>query len=771
MKIIRLSLLIFTLQPFILWANSVPQKPVYLDSSQPVQKRVENLMSLMTLEEKIAQMCQYVGLEHMRDAEKNITEEELLNGHARGFYKDLHSSGVERMVTRGEIGSFLHVLTPEEANHLQKLAEQSRLKIPLLIGIDAIHGNGLVSGSTIYPSPIGMASTFAPELIEKASRQTAIEMRATGSHWAFTPNIEIAGDARWGRVGETFGEDPYLVARMGVASIKGLQTDNLSGTDKVLACAKHLVAGGVPNNGTNAGPVELSESKLRNIYLPPFKAAIQEAAPFTLMPAHNELNGMPCHANKWLMNDIMRNEYGFNGFIVSDWMDMEAISTRHRIAQTPTEAFFLSVDAGVDMHMHGPAFSEAILRLIKEGKLTEDRVNKACAKILDAKFRLGLFENRYIKVADIKEKVFTSEHQQTALEIARRSIVLLKNENVLPIHSQKVKKILVTGPNADNQSIMGDWVFEQPRDHVSTILQGIKEEAPDTQVNYVDVGWNLRSLDDQKIEEAVKTAGESDLAIVVVGEDSFRQHWKEKTCGENRDRMDITLWGKQDFLVESIQKTGVPTIVILVNGRPLATEWIAKNIPAIIETWEPGSMGGKAVAEILFGKVNPSGKLPITIPRHVGQISTVYNHKPSQYLHPYIDGDKTPLYSFGYGLSYTSFKYDNLKISKAEYQADEKITVSVNVKNTGDREGEEIVQLYVRDDYSNTTRPVKELKRFLRIRLDKGESRSVTFNLNKDDLSYYNHKAEYVLEPGTFTVMVGGSSLDNDLLKTKFDIK
>lgn len=770
MKIKALFILLLAFQPLVIRADGTPKKPLYLDPSQPVRQRVENLMSLMTLEEKIAQMCQYVGLEHMREAEKNITEDELLNGHARGFYKGLHSSGVERMVTRGEIGSFLHVLTLEEANHLQKLAEQSRLKIPLLIGIDAIHGNGLVSGSTIYPSPIGMASTFAPELIEKASRQTAVEMRATGSHWAFTPNIEIACDARWGRVGETFGEDPYLVSRMGVASIKGLQTDDFTGLNKVLACAKHLVAGGVPNNGTNAAPVELSEGKLRNIYLPPFKAAIEEANPFTMMPAHNELNGMPCHANKWLMNDIMRNEYGFKGFVVSDWMDMEAISTRHRIAETATDAFFLSVDAGVDMHMHGPVFSNAILTLIKEGKLTEERVNKACYKIIEAKFRLGLFENRYVK-ADVKNSVFTEEHKQTALDIARRSIVLLKNENLLPIDTQRFRKILVTGPNANNQSIMGDWVFKQPEENVSTLLEGIKEEAPHTQINFVDVGWNLRSLDEGKITEAIQTAKSSDLAIVVVGEDSFREHWKEKTCGENRDRMDIILWGRQSHLVESIQKTGVPTIVVLVNGRPLATEWIAENIPAIIEAWEPGSMGGKAVAEILFGKVNPSGKLPITIPRHVGQISTVYNHKPSQFLHPFIDGDKTPLYSFGYGLSYTSFKYSHLKVDKADYNPDENVVITVDVSNIGTVDGEEVVQLYLRDDFSCAARPVKELKRFQRIHLKKGENRTLSFTLNKDDLSYYNHKAEYVLESGSFSVMVGGSSLDKDLLKAKFNIR
>lgn len=769
---IKITLLLFALcMPWSLIAKH-NNKQLYLDASQSIEKRVDNLMSQMTLEDKIAQMCQYVGLEHMRDAEKNITEEELLNGHARGFYKGLHSSGVERMVENGKIGSFLHVLTIEEANHLQRLAEKSRLKIPLLIGIDAIHGNGLVRGTTIYPSPITMASTFAPDLIEESSRQTALEMRVTGSHWAFTPNIEIARDARWGRVGETFGEDPYLVSRMGIASVKGLQTDDFTGTDKVIACVKHLLGGGVANNGTNAAPVELSEGEIRNIYLKPFKDAIDEAKPFTLMPAHNELNGIPCHGNKWLMTDVIRNEYNFDGFIVSDWMDMEAISRRHRLAEDDKGAFLLSVDAGVDMHMHGPNFAEDVLTLVEEGKLSMERIELACRKILEAKFRLGLFENRYVTEEDAAKIVFSKEHQETALEIARRGIVLLKNErNILPLKSKEYKNILVTGPNANNQSIMGDWVFDQPTENVYTILKGLREEASESNVNFIDVGWNLRSLDKQKIEEAIQLAKKSDLAIIVVGEDSFREHWKEKTCGENRDRMDITLWGEQNYLIDEIHKTGVPTIVVLVNGRPLAIPWIVENIPTVIEAWEPGSMGGKALAEILFGKINPSGKLPITIPRHVGQITTIYNHKPSQYLHTFIDGAKTPLYSFGYGLSYTTFEYSDLKLSKSVINPDEEVEVTITVRNTGNMPGEEVVQLYIRDDYSLTTRPVKELKRFERIMLDRGQHSTLHFKLNKNDFSYYNADSTYLLEPGTFTIKVGSSSMDKDLKKIKLTIK
>ncbi|RZK88579.1 MAG: glycoside hydrolase family 3 protein, partial [Pedobacter sp.] len=424
------------------------KKPLYLDPKQPTKSRVKDLMDRMTLEMKIAQMCQYVGLEHMREAEKNISEQELLNGHARGFYKGLHSEGVERIVKQGVIGSFLHVLDVKEANHLQKLAEQSPLKIPLLLGIDAIHGNGLMSGSTIYPSPITMASTFAPSLIEQSFRQTALEMRAVGMHWAFSPNIEVARDPRWGRVGESFGEDPFLVTQMGIASVRGLQMNIIDRDKSVLACIKHLTGGGIGNNGTNASPVEIGEGELRNVFLAPFKATIEKTKPYSLMPAHNEINGVPCHANKWLMTDIVRNEYGFEGFIVSDWMDMESLSNKHKMTPTVKDAFQVSVDAGVDMHMHGPIFLDNIKELIAEGRLTEVRINAACEKILEAKFILGLFENRYVDEKKISKTVFIKEHQQTALEIARKGVVLLKNrKQILPISSQKYNNILVVGPN------------------------------------------------------------------------------------------------------------------------------------------------------------------------------------------------------------------------------------------------------------------------------------------------------------------------------------
>ena len=743
----------------------------YLDPKLPVKARVKSLMALMSLDMKIAQMCQYVGLDHMREAEKNISEDELLNGHARGFYKGLHSSGVERMVQQGVIGSFLHVLDIDEANHLQKLAEQSPLKIPLLIGIDAIHGNGLVSGSTIYPSPITMASTFAPDIIEKSFRQTALEMRATGMHWAFSPNIEIARDPRWGRVGESFGEDPHLVTKMGIAAVRGLQMEKFDKDKSVLACIKHLTGGGIGNNGTNASPVEIGEGELRNVLLAPFKATIEQTNPYSLMPAHNEINGIPCHGNKWLMTDIIRNEYGFEGFIVSDWMDMEALSNKHKLAPTVKDAFQISVDAGVDMHMHGPVFLESIKALIAEKKLSEERINEACEKILEMKFLLGLFENRYVEKKDLPKKVFTKEHQQTALDIARKGIVLLKNkDDILPLAAGKYKNILVSGPNADNQSIMGDWVFEQPRANYKTVLDGVKSLSAGAKVNYVDVGWNLRAMNTDSIAKAVKIAADMDLIILALGEDSFRQHWKEKTAGENRDRMDITLWGKQQYLVEELKKTGKPVVVILISGRPLATPWLEEHVDAILEAWEPGSFAGQAIAEILYGKVNPSGKLPMTIPRHVGQIPIYYYQKPSQYSHPFIDGSKEALYDFGYGLSYTSFKYGDLHCSES-IKYGEPLSISVTVENTGDVAGEEVVQLYVRDDYSLTTRPVKLLAGFQRVNLQKGEKRTLNFTLNKENFGFYDSRGKYVFEPGSFTIMAGGSSVSKDQIFKKVNVE
>lgn len=749
---------------------AMAQKPLYKDAGQPVEKRVTDLMQRMTLEEKVAQMCQYVGPEHIRETQKRFKGKKVAkNDDAYGFYPNLSINDLYKLTEEGKVGSFLHVVTAEEANQLQELAMKSRLQIPLIIGIDAIHGNALVSGTTVYPTPIGQASSFDTELVERLSRESALEVRATGAHWTFTPNIDVARDARWGRTGETFGEDPYLVTRMGVATIKGYQGENCSGTDVALACGKHLIAGSEPSNGTNAAPMDISERTLREVYLPPYKAAVKEAKVFTLMAAHNELNGVPCHADKWMMTDIMRNEYGFNGFIVSDWMDVERIHDLHRVAPNLKEAYRETVDAGLDMHMHGPGFMEGVIELVKEGKLTEAQVDRACRAILEAKFRLGLFENPFVDLKKTQKTLFCKEHKTTALEAAEKSIVLLKNEGLLPLDFSKYKNILVTGPNADNHTVLGDWTLQQPDENVITILDGICQAAGKEKVTYYNYGDDVRQNSPEKVKEASELAKKADLAIVVVGENPLR-YQKTKTCGENIDRMSLDLLGTQELLVKEIHKTGVPTIVVLVGGRPLSVNWIAQNVPALVQAWEPGSFAGTAVANILMGKVNPSAKLPISIPRHAGQIQMIYNHKPSQYFHKYKDGPSTPLYAFGYGLSYTQFEITAPQTNKKQLKDTESVTVKVQVKNVGEREGTEVVQLYIRDLYSSATRPVKELKDFVRVALKPGESKMVEFVVTPEKLAYFNRDMKYGVEKGKFEIMVGSSSLDKDLKKTVIEV-
>ena len=739
--------------------------PKYLNPILSIEKRVADLMQRMTLEDKVSQMNQFVGLEHMRSGNPN---DDKANNDAQGFYKDLSINDVTNLTIEGKIGSFLHVLTAKEANYLQELALKSPLKIPLLIGIDAIHGNALVSGTTVYPSPIGLASTWDDSFLYSVGKQTAKEMRATGSHWAFTPNIDILRDPRWGRVGETLGEDPFMVGNMGASMINGFQQDDFTGTQKVIACAKHLIGGGESINGLNAAPADISLRTLREVHLPPYKKAI-DAGVYSIMAAHNELNGVPCHMNKWLMTDVLRDEFGFNGFYVSDWLDIERINTLHHTAKDMKEASYLSVDAGMDMHMHGPKFTEAIIASVEEGKLSIDRVNDACRKILTAKFKLGLFENRFVDLEKKEELIFTEEHKATALESARKGIVLLKNNGILPLQESSSKKnIFVTGPNANNQSILGDWHAVQPSENVTTIYEGIKAlgETKGYSVDYFNSGENIRKIKDSKIKEAAEKAKKADFAIVVVGDNSMRYKWKDKTAGENMARASLNLFGKQLDLIKEIKKTGTPVVVVLVNGKPISEPWLQNNIPAILESWEPGNLGGQAVAEILFGDVNPSGRLPLTVPRSVGQLRMIYNHKPSAYFHKYADEKKTPLYPFGYGLSYTNYKYSTPLLSDNTLTKENTILVTTEIKNTGEVDGEEVAQLYIRDNVSSVTRPVKELKGYQRVFLKAGETKTVEFTLGAESFAFYDINMNYVVEPGTFTIMTGSSSNNKDLKKT-----
>ncbi|WOH39438.1 glycoside hydrolase family 3 N-terminal domain-containing protein [Thalassotalea fonticola] len=742
----------------------------YKDSKLSAEQRAADLLERMTLAEKAGQMSQFVGLKHIAESEEKLSPEQLINSDAHGFYPGLNNDDLIKMTENGEIGSYLHVVDAQEANQLQQYAMNSRLAIPLIIGIDAIHGNALVSGATVYPSPISAASSFNTKLVKKSSTETAKEMRANGSHWTFTPNIDIVRDPRWGRVGETFGEDPYLVTKMGVATIEGLQQDDFIGPEKVIANAKHFVGGGDSINGLNIAPLDVSERTLRQDYFPPFKAAV-DAGVFTFMAAHNEVNGQPSHGSKFLLNDVLREEWKFSGFVVSDWLDVDRLHSLHRVAKNQNEAVKLSIEAGMDMNMHGPQFAKAIFELVADGRLTQEQLNDSVKAILVAKFRLGLFEQPFVDESLAETVNFNPEHQKTSLAMARDSIVLLKNDhNILPL--KNIKNIFVTGPNANAHTILGDWSLPQPEENVTTIVEGLQQvSSKEVNIDYLDVGNQVKVLSEQHISEAVKRAKTADVSIVVVGENPLRFDNEGKTSGENVARAELDLYGKQLELIQAIHSAGKPVIVVLINGRPISEPWLVENVAAIIEAWEPGSFGGQAVAEILYGKVNPSAKMPISVPYSAGHIQSIYNHKPSTYFKSYVDLPTKNLFEFGFGLSYSSFEYSDITLDKSSIDTSGQAKVSITVTNTSKVAGDEVVQLYINDNYSEVTRPVKELKGFQRISLAPQASQKVSFTVTAEMLAYYNLAMEWGVEAGDFSLMLGSSSRDQDLQKISLNVK
>lgn len=724
------------------------------DASLPAEERVRLLLKDMTLEEKVGQMCQYVAPCYVEPgkgaARRNIdaTDENLGN-------KNLSDK-----VRRGEVGAFLHVMTSDEAVALQEMAQESRLGIPLLLGLDAIHGNALIEGCTVYPTNINMASTFNPALMERIGEETALEMRQRGVFWTFAPNLDIARDARWGRMGETFGEDALLAAEMGKYAIWGLQgRDGEYSGNHVVACAKHLIAGGEPSGGLNAAPMDISERKLRELYLPPFIAAVKEAKVGTVMAAHNEVNGIPCHGNKWLLNDLLRDELGFDGFVVSDWMDIERLHSMHHWVPDSTEAFVVSVESGIDMHMQGDKYFEAVVEAVRSGRIPQSRIDEAAGKILAVKFALGLFEKPVPEIPDVLEGA--EEHRGTALEAARQGLVLLKNDGTLPLKS--LRRIFVTGPNADSQTILGDWAVPQSDDDVITVLDGLKAALPDVSIDTLCFGGKIANVDAKGIRTARHKASAADVNIVVVGDNSQRYSAFGRTCGENCDRDNLDLPGMQQQLLEAVAASGRPTVVVLMSGRALSVGWAKDNANAILNAWEPGQMGGQAIAEVLTGQVNPSGKLPVTVPRNVGQVQTVYNHKHSQYSRQFATSGTGALWPFGFGLGYSSFTYSDASLSKSEIGTSESLKASVTVTNNGPYDGDEVVQLYIRDEYGSVTRPVKELKAFRRISLKNGESAKVGFDITPEMLKCWGADEKWSVEPGDFTVLIGSSSADSDL--------
>lgn len=753
---------VFVCTCYLLFNNCTSKKTidtsVYLDASRTTEERVEALLQQMTLEEKIGQM----------DMVSEWDKEAIVKN---GYY---------------DFGAWIAGMEPDEVNEIQALSEKTRLKIPYLIGMDAAHGYGTLSGRTLFPTSISMAATFNRDLVKRAAKAAAGEIRSAGTHWTFAPCVDIVHDARWGRTGETYGEDPFLSSELVKQAIQGLQEDK-DPQKRVAASMKHLAAGGVSVGGINHASADISERSLRSYILPPFKAGI-EAGCMTIMPGHNDIGGIPAHASKWLLTDVVKEEFGFKGFYISDMMDMDNLKALHSTAENQKEALRQSVNAGMDMHMYSPDTMQFIVpftQLAQEKKVSIDRIDDAVRRILRVKFELGLFENRYVN--GDKDRYATPENRLLSLEAARECIVLLKNEqNILPIDKQKYKRILITGPNADNQSILGDWSFFQPDSNVITICEGIRETVPEIKMVYSNSGrikakkseektnttdpalqkqllTEGGGISDYSISDAVTKAKSCDLIIVAIGGYGVRSDWGLRTYGESADRPSIDFYGRQVELVRELQKTGKPVVAVIVNGKPFNNEWITENIPAIVDVWEPGMYGGKALAEILFGQVNPSGKLPITIPKQAGQIPLYYYQSPSRYWTGYGLGssrsDDYPAFCFGHGLSYTTFQYSDLKMDTV-FSTHEDISLSFKIKNTGNRTGKETPLLFVRDCISSVVTPVALLKEFTKIELKPGEEQTVRFTVPSSNLGLWNTDMKYVVEPGKFIFKIGRSFQD-----------
>lgn len=662
-------------------------------------------------------------------------------------------------------------LAAKTANALQRyVIENTRLGIPLFLAEEAQHGH-MAIGTTVFPTGIGLASTWSPTTIEEIGKVISREIRLQGGHIAYGPVLDLVRDPRWSRVEETYGEDPVLSALMGAAMIRGTGGGNLAGENAVISTLKHFLAYGVPEAGLNGNSVMIGMNELHQNFMPPFKAAV-DAGALSVMTAYNSIDGIPCTSNKYLLTDILRDEWGFNGFVVSDLFSIEGLKGSHFVAETMQDASLMAVEAGVDVDLGGNAYLQ-LIDALKNGIVQESVLDSAVSRVLRLKFEMGLFENPYMEPKDAKFHVRTTEHIDVALKAARQSVVLLENKNdILPVNQEQISSVAVIGPNADTQyNMLGDYTAPQAESNIVTVREGIESKIGKSGVKYVR-GCAIRDTSWNEIPEAVRAAREADLAVVVVGGSSARDfettfketgaavagddYLSDMDAGEGFDRATLDLLGYQLKLLKAVKATGTPVIVIYIQGRPMNMNWAAENADALLTAWYPGQEGGNALADVIFGEYNPAGRLPVTIPRHEGQIPVYYN-KRNPKGHGYIDVPSTPLYSFGYGRSFSQFEYDNLTVEqKDEFEFEVKFTVT----NTGDYDGDEVVQLYLRDNFAQVVPPVKQLKHFKRVFLKKGETKSISFFLSKDDLSFINAKLQRVVEPGTFQVSVGASSDD-----------
>jgi len=745
---------------------------IYKDHNQPIEERVKDLLNQMTLDEKIAQLGSYWSYEILENGEFSTQKaSKLLN------------FGIGQITRPGGATGFSPKQTAKLVNEIQKfLVNKTRLGIPAFIHEECLSGY-MTKGATIFPQMIGIASTWQPELCEQMTSRIRDQMKTLGIHQGLSPVVDVTRDPRWGRTEETFGEDPYLVLSMGVSYVKGLQSDNIK--NGVVATLKHFVGYGVSEGGMNWAPAHIGERELREIFLLPFEAAIKEGKAKSVMNAYHELDGIPCGASKKLLRNVLREEWNFDGIVVSDYFAINSIMDYHKVASDKEQAAIKALTAGIDVEL--PAFDcykEPLKKAVESGKLPITFVDDAVKNILRLKFEMGLFENPFVDLEKVPENLDLAEDRKLAYEIAVKSLVLLKNDGILPLirDNYPIKKVAVIGPNANSaRNLTGDYTylthletleqdafgtsamkgieFSESELPITTIYEALKEKLIPLgiEVSY-SKGCEINDKDKSYFTEAVNLAKSSDVAILVLGDKSGLT--KDCTTGESRDSSTLKLPGVQLELLREIKKTNTPIILVLVTGRPYSLEWADKHVSAILEAWLPGEEGGNAIADIIIGNRIPGGKLPISFPYHAGQIPVFYNHKPSggrsHWWGDYVDYPTKPLYPFGYGLSYTTFEYSNLEITVEETN----VFISCEVKNIGQFEGEEVVQLYINDEVASVTRPVKELKGFKRINLKPNETKKITFELPIEVLAFYDENMKFVVERGDFKVLIGSSSED-----------
>ncbi|MCX7847067.1 MAG: glycoside hydrolase family 3 C-terminal domain-containing protein [bacterium] len=731
----------------------------YRDAQESVAVRVEDLLGRMTWEEKAGQVLQIDG--------RHDWKEQYL---------------------KYEPGSMLNVLD-EAAAEVQELARKSRLGIPVLLGIDAIHGHSLKRGATIFPTQLALSCSWNPGLAEEVARVTAVEVSYTGAHWTFAPVFCLARDLRWGRVDETSGEDPRLVGDFGCAMVRGFQGERMNERRRVIACAKHFAGYGETQGGRDASEGEHTERKMRAWFLPAFERGVR-AGCATVMTAYHVIDGTPCTGNRWLLTEVLRGEWGFEGVVVTDYDNVGRMHREQRVSESVEEAVVVALEAGNDLLMHTPGCYEAILRNLRSGRLREEVLDRAVRRILRLKFAMGLFEDARLPDEEGARLVLNcAEHRAVALEAARQSIVLLKNDGILPLREGGIRRVLVCGPLADNAfGQLGDWSLgsnpadegTHPREATVTVLDGLREriggvcevayergctiyegEGADERVQWEPGRF---STEEAGIKAAVQAARGADVVIAVVGD-------TVSLTGEMRSTATLELMGPQRELLRALRGTGRPLVVVLINSKPLVLTWVSEYANAVVEAFNPGMLGGKAIAEILMGDTVPTGKLTISFPAHVGQQPVWYHQLPGTHGTGYADGISfEALYPFGFGLSYTRYEYRNLRLARGEVREGEALEVEVEVENVGERDGEEIVQVYVRDLFTSVTWPQKLLKAYARVRLRAGERRVVRFTIPYWDLALVDRRNRWVVEPGEFEVMVGGSSRENDLLKAGFRV-